>query len=85
MQHSAQFGVALIRAPEIQIMSTQDNELEILKKEIKDVKIVLANPTSNTNYVKITLGKTPLHSMLILNKLFFLWQKHRTLEDTLGH
>ena len=65
-------------------MSTQESELEILRKEMRDVKIVLANPTSNTNYVKMTSGKNPLYSMLIPNKLLFLWQKHRILKGSLG-
>ena len=56
----------------------QETELEDFKKELKEVKIIVANPTSNENYVK-NLGKTPLYSLLIPNKLFFLWQKHRTL------
>ena len=62
--------------------SDQETELELLKKEIREVDIVVANPTSNKNYVK-NLGKTPMYSLLFPSKLFFLWQKHRTLESKL--
>ena len=65
-------------------MSTQESELEILKREMREVKIILANPTSNTNYAKMIVGKNPLYSMLIPNKLLFLWQKHRILKDPPG-
>ena len=41
--------------------SDQETELELLKKEIREVDIVVANPTSNRNYVK-NLGKTPMYS-----------------------
>ena len=34
----------------------QETELEVLEKEIREVDIVIANPTSNRNYVK-NLGK----------------------------
>ena len=61
--------------------SDQETELELLKKEIREVHIVVANPTSNRNYVK-NIGKTPMYSLLFPNN-FFLWQKHRILESKL--
>ena len=66
-------------------MSTYKAELDSLKEEMKEMNITHRSPTTSINYVKIVRsGKTPIYSLVIPNKLFLLWQKHRELQNQLG-
>ena len=36
------------------------------------------------NYVKLSKDKAPIYSLMIPNKLFLSWQKHRELQGLIG-
>ena len=65
-------------------MPTCKEQLDSLKEEIMNTNATLTSPKSNINYVKLNKGKTPIYSLMIPNKLFLLWQKHRELQGQIG-
>lgn len=61
---------------------TLRKELTATNKELKETKITVAPPTTNSNYSKM-VEKNPVNSLVIPNKLFILWNRRRALEGKL--
>ena len=53
-------------------------KLDQVTEEMKETKITLEAPTVNRNYSKI-IGKNPRWCLVIPNKLFILWNQHKSL------